>query len=81
MDSHIESVRICWSTSCFDASHCSGKQLPRLRLSADQESDSQILLSASYLKVQKVIRAQFEDYLLQGGFVRLQEKELPPVSF
>ena len=38
MDSHIESVRICWSASCFDASHCSGKQLPCLRLYANQES-------------------------------------------
>jgi hypothetical protein len=81
MDPHIESVRICWSASCFDASHCSGKQLPRLRLYADQEIWILKFPSASYLKMQKVIRAQFEDYLLQGGFVRLQEKELPPVSF
>jgi hypothetical protein len=31
-------VRICWSTSCFDASHCSGKQLPGPRLYANQSS-------------------------------------------
>jgi hypothetical protein len=40
--------------------------------------DSQVPLSASYLEVQKVIRAQFEDYFLQGGLVWLQEKKLPP---
>ena len=30
--SYIKSMRICWSTSCFDASYCSGKQLPCLCL-------------------------------------------------
>lgn len=37
-------------------------------------------ISASYLEVQKVVRAQFENDFLQGGFVRFQEKELLPVS-
>jgi hypothetical protein len=42
---------------------------------------SRIPLSASYLEVEKVVRAQFEDYLLQGGLVGFQEKEFPPVPF
>jgi hypothetical protein len=41
--------------------------------------DSQDPISASYLEVQKVVRAQFDNYFLQGGLVRLQEKEFPPV--
>jgi hypothetical protein len=41
--------------------------------------DSPDAISASYLEVQKVVRAQLENYFLQGGFVRFQEKELFPV--
>ena len=36
-DAYIKSMRICWSTSCFDASYCSGKQLPCLFLYTNQD--------------------------------------------
>jgi uncharacterized protein (DUF3820 family) len=43
--------------------------------------NSHASLSASYLEVQKVVGAQLEDYLVQGGLVWFQEKEFPPEAF